>query len=295
MIKFRGYLLILVLLLTACSQEQDTVVPKEQEKSDENIVVTPDGKITFEIINRLEVPQEKVESIKDEILTAYDDIQNSIHTDYVPSERINVFLNEGYGMSWGLASKIELYGVKEDQYPLVHEMTHSLLGYGENFKKSSGYGYFTQEGFASYMENKYGKGDSNSHLFVKSFIDSNKLIPISKLIDPTQDDTYFRPDPTSQTGATLMSMSYIHSASFIKYLIDTYGLEKFEKLYNKKNVAKKIEEVYGKNISEIESDWVGFIKNSQEPTKKEKIKMMNYSVLSSSLIDQIDPKYFTKE
>jgi len=295
MIKFRGYLLILVFLLTACTQEQDTVIPKEQEKSDENIVVTPDGKITFEIINRLEVPQEKVESIKDEILTAYDDIQNSIHTDYVPSERINVFLNEGNGTSWGLASKIELYGVKEDQYPLVHEMTHSLLGYGENFKKNSGYGYFTQEGFASYMENKYGKGDSYSHLFVKSFIDSNKLIPISKLIDPTEDDSYFRPDPTSQTGATLMSMSYIHSASFIKYLIDTYGLEKFEKIYNEKNVAKKIEEVYGKNISEIENDWVSFIKNSQEPTKKEKIKMMNYSVLSSSLIDKIDPKYFTKE
>ena len=130
---------------------------------------------------------------------------------------------------------------------------------------------------------------------MKSFIDTNKLIPISNLIDPNQEDSYFRPDLTSQTGDTLMWMSYIHSASFIKYLIDTYGLEKFEKIYNEKNIGEKIEEVYGKSISEIENDWIGFIKNSQEPTNKEKIKMMNFSDLSSSLIDQIDPKYFTKE
>ncbi|MGY3188877.1 peptidase MA family metallohydrolase [Lysinibacillus sp. TE18511] len=293
--KFRGFFLILVFLLTACTQ--DTVVPKEkeEEKNNENIVVTPDGKITFEIVNNIKVPQEKVESIKDEILTAYDDIQDSIHTDYVPSERINVYLNEGNEISWGLRSKILLYGIREDRYPLVHELTHSLLGYGNNFEKSSGYGYFTPEGFATYMEEKYGKINSYSHQFMKSFIDTNKLIPIRNLIDPNQDDSYFRPDLTSQTGDTLMWMSYIHSASFIKYLIDTYGLEKFEKIYNEKNIGEKIEEVYGKSISEIENDWIGFIKNSQEPTNKEKIKMMNYSYLSSSLIDQIDPKYFTKE
>jgi len=61
-------------------------------------------------------------------------------------------------------------------------MTHSLLGYGNNFDKSSG--YFTQEGFASYMEEKYGKQNSNSHELLKYFIDVNKFIPISKLIDP---------------------------------------------------------------------------------------------------------------
>lgn len=96
MFKFRGFFLILLFLLTVCSQ--DTVVPKEKvqkEKIDDSIVVTADGEMTFKIINSIKVPQEKVESIKEELLNAYDEIQNSIHTPYVPSETINVFLNEG--------------------------------------------------------------------------------------------------------------------------------------------------------------------------------------------------------
>lgn len=149
MAKWRGTILLCTLLLTACTAE--TVQPKDQiqEKNDENIVVTKDGKITFEIKNDINVPKEKVAILKDEILTAYDNIQQSIHTSYVPSDKITIYLKED-GQSWGLASKIELTGVKEDIYPLVHEMTHSLLGYGNNF--GSDHGYFTQEGFASYME-----------------------------------------------------------------------------------------------------------------------------------------------
>lgn len=283
-------IIIVILLLTACTQ--DTVVPKELEKNDKNIVVTPDGSITFEIINNIEVPQEKVESIKDEILTAYDEIQNSIHTTYVPSERISVYLNEGNQVSTGFASKIELYGIEEDQYPLVHEMTHSLLGYGNNFDTNSG--YITQEGFASYMEEKSGKQNSNSHKLLKYFIDVNKFIPISRLIDSNETDSYFRPDFTNQKGATLMWISYAHSASFTKYLVDTYGFEKFEQIYNERDLAKKIEEVYGKSISEMEKDWVVFINNQSELTTEEKVKMGHFYE-AISVINQIDPKYFTKD
>jgi len=289
MFKFRSFLLIFIFLLTACTQ--DSVVPKG--KNDENIVVTADGKITFEIINKIKVPQEKVESIKDELLNAYDEIQNSIYTPYVPSERITVFLNEGNEISWGLRSELQLYDIKENQYPLVHELTHSLLGYGNNFDKSRG--YFTQEGFATYMDAKYGKSESNSDKLMKYFIDSNKFIPISKLIDLNQDDAYFRPALTNQKEYTLQWMSYIHSASFITYLIDTYGLEKFEQIYNEEDLAKKIEEIYEKNISEIENDWVVFIKNSQtELTYEDKRKMGSFYT-ATSVIDQIDPKFFTKE
>ncbi|MGE7674308.1 hypothetical protein ACQKMV_12100 [Lysinibacillus sp. NPDC094403] len=291
MFKFRSFFLIFIFifLLTACTQ--DTVVPKGN--NDENIVVTADGKITFEIINKIKLPQEKVESIKDELFNAYDEIQNSIHTTYVPSERINVFLNEGNEVSRGLRSELQLYDIKEDQYPLVHELTHSVVGYGNNFDKSRG--YFTQEGFATYMEDKYGKNESYSHKLMKYYIDSNKFIPISKLIDPNQADSYFRPALKNQKEYTLQWMSYIHSASFITYLIDTYGLEKFEQLYNEDDLAKKVEELYGKNISEIENDWVVFIKKSQKELTYDDKRKIGSFYTATSVIDQIDPKFFTKE
>ncbi|MEQ6353818.1 hypothetical protein ABNX05_04260 [Lysinibacillus sp. M3] len=289
MFNIGRFFLVFIFLLTACTQ--DSVVPKG--KDDENIVITPDGKITFEIINKIKVPQEKVDSIKEELLNAYDEIQNSIHSKYVPSERINVFLNEGNELSWGLKSELQLYDIKENQYPLVHELTHSLLGYGNNFDTSRG--YFTQEGFATYMEDMYGENESYSHKLMKYFLDSNKIIPISKLVDLNQDDAYFRPALTNQKEYTLQWMSYIHSASFITYLIDTYGLEKFEQLYNEEDLAKKIEEIYGKNIGEIENDWLVFIKNSQTELTFEDKRKIGLFYTFISVIDQIGPKFFAKE
>lgn len=290
MFKLRGSFLLSLLLLTACTEE---TIPKEpiQEEKEDNIVVTNDGKITFEIKNKVGVPQEKVEAIKDEIVTAYDYIKDSIHTSYTPSEHINVWLMED-GLSWGFASKIELAGVKEDRYPLVHEMTHSLLGYGNNF--GSDHGYFTQEGFASYMEDQYGKNKLYFEKFMKHYLDSDKLIPISKLIDPNQDDVYFRPELSSkEENRVMMEMSYTHAASFVTYLIDTYGLKKFEQIYNEKELAKKMEEVYGKNGSELEKDWLAFIQNQQGFTYEEKLKWGFYDM--NTILLQIDPKYFAKD
>ena len=288
--KYKSMLLITAFLLTACTQ--DKVVPKEIEKSEENMIVTPDGKLTIEIINNVKVPQEKVESIKNELLTAYDDIQNSIHTPYVPSEKITVYLNEGTQASSGFASEIVLFEVKEETYPLVHEMTHSLLGYGNNFDTSSG--YFTQEGFASYMENTYGRNKIDFHKYIKYYLDSNKLIPISKLIDLNQDNAYFRPSNYNKSieSNILMNMSYNHAASFVSYLIDTYGLDKFEQIYNEKDLAKKIEEVYGRNLNELEKDWIDFINSQTEFTTEEKLILNLYNTMK--IIDTLDPKLFVQ-
>ena len=74
---------------------------------------------------------------------------------------------------------------------------------------------------------------------MKHYLDSDKIIPISKLIDPNQDDVYFRPALSSEEeNQVLMEMSYTHAASFVTYLINTYGLEKFEQIYNEKELAK---------------------------------------------------------
>jgi len=192
-----------------------------------------------------------------------------------------------------LRSELKLYDIRENQYPLVHELTHSLLGYGNNFDVSMG--YLTQEGFATYMEDKYGKQKSYSHQVMKYLIDSNKSISINKLIDLNQDDAYFRPALINLEDYTLQWISYIHSASFVTYLIESYGLEKFEQIYNKEDLPKKIEDTYEKNISQIENDWIDFINNSQaELTFEDKMKI-RYFYDMISVIEKIDLEFFKKE
>lgn len=291
MFKTRGFTLIFICFLTACSQ--NTAIPKEQiqeEKNKENIVVTADGKLTFELINNMEAPQETVDTIKDELCKAYENILQSIHTSYVPSEHITVFLNDGTP-SWGLASKIVL-DLSLENPSLVHELTHSLLGYGGNFDTDNG--YFTQEGYAVYMDDQFGKNELNLEKYMKHFLDSDKLIPISKLIDPNQDDHYFRAElPNKEEQSVLWGMSYIHAASFVKYLVETYGIEKFEQIYDKKDLAKKIEVVYGKSVSEIEMDWLAFINNQPRFTYDEKLKLPDFYD-TNTIILQLDPTFFER-
>jgi hypothetical protein len=233
------------------------VVPKEKilkEKAPENIVVTEDGKITFKIFNTVKVPQKKVESIKKELIDAYNDVYQSIETDYLPSERINVFLKEGDEDSWGLKTELKLYSIRNNKYPLVHELTHSLRGYGVNFDTSNG--YFTQEGFATYMENKYGKQVVPVHKVMKTFINSNENIPLYKLTGVETDDSLFRTSLGNQQDYALRWMSYAHAGSFITYIIETYGLEKFEQIYNTSNLDERFQGVYGKTTDELEKEWL---------------------------------------
>ncbi|MGY0691535.1 hypothetical protein ACW2QC_01935 [Virgibacillus sp. FSP13] len=145
------FILLFTLLVTACSSEQSISKETswqndtEQAKSSGNErIVTDDGKITFEIINNVEASKEKVEKIKKEILQAYNDITNSIKTDYVPAKEIDILLLQGNAPSFGSRKEIILYSITDDNYPLVHELTHTLLGYGEDFDRSRG--FLTQEG-----------------------------------------------------------------------------------------------------------------------------------------------------
>jgi hypothetical protein len=277
--------------LSACSE--DSAVPIEKETEDEQIIVTEDGMVTFKIYNTAKVSEERIETFKQEISDAYHVIQSSIQTSYIPSEHINVILNKGNQPSWGFRSEIILFSDRRNEYPLVHELTHSLLGYGNNFDDNMG--YLTQEGFATYMEDQHGGQFSYSHKLMKYFTDSNKVIPLSKLTDLNQDEAYFRPALVEQKDYTLQWMSYTHSCSFITYLIDTYGLKKFEEIYNQDRLSEKIKDVYGKELNELEKDWLDFIQTTQtELTNEDKMKM-GYFYDAVEAIDQIDYSIFIRE
>ncbi|WP_148362793.1 hypothetical protein [Bacillus sp. B-jedd] len=260
----------------------------------ENLVVSDDGIVTFKIINNANVPQTQVKMLEEEISNAYKVIQQSIKTDYIPSNEIEIILFPGKDYSWGFRDKIKLYGVRYGKYPLVHEMTHTLLGYGDNFDVSRG--FLTQEGFGVYMENKWGKDNFPAHKMMKYFIGKSKTIPLKKLTDRETDVEFFRPaGPNPRANFALMQLSYYQAGSFVTHLIDKYGLEKFEKIFNKDSLEERLHEVYGKNVNELEAEWLAYIeKNYTEPGTDEKMKIENFYSLES-IIDSLDHEYFEKE
>ncbi|WP_142752235.1 hypothetical protein [Neobacillus piezotolerans] len=279
----------MLLLMAGCTTNPPI---KEAKGLQENIAVTDDGEVTFKIFNTANVPAERVDAVKKELTQAYNEIRQTIKTDYTPSKRINIHLLEGSEVSWGFKADIKLYGVRNGKDPLVHELTHTLLGYGVN--NDSTRGYLTQEGLAVYMENRFGKQKSPVHKVMKLFLNLGKAIPLNKLIDLDNDDRLFSPAIIGPDGFAIQVMSYYHAASFVTYLIDTYGLDNFEKIYNKPMLSEKFAEVYGKNVDELEGEWLSYIdKNYNEPEMEEKMKIENfYSLLSS--IDSIDEQIFQR-
>ena len=279
-------LMFAILLVTACSDEMVTDIEKEETTPDDNIVITEDGKVTFKIYNTVGVSKEKVHSIKEEISNAYSIVHQSIKTDYVPSEKINIFLLDGNEASWGFRSEIKLYSIRNDKYPLVHEMTHSLLGYGDNFDASKG--FFTQEGYAVYMENTFGKQAYPVHKVMKYFINKSKTIPINQLIDLKSDDLLFRPPLLEYEDYVVQWISYTHAGSFITYLIELYGLDKFEQIFNQDQLENRIQDIYGKTIEALEKEWLLFIEKEQtELTSGEKMRIDHFYDINS-VIDQIN-------
>ncbi|MCX7944092.1 MAG: hypothetical protein N2746_06250 [Deltaproteobacteria bacterium] len=87
----------------------------------------------------------------------------------------------------------------------------------------------------------------------------------------------------SKFYAKSSSISYSTSGAFIKYLIQTYGIEKFKKILR----SEKFIHVYGKSISEIEKDYRKFISNIYITPQKEYYSSIIYN--SKSLIEKRCP------
>jgi len=101
---------------------------------------------------------------------------------------------------------------------------------------------FLSEGLANYL--------SFALFDMKEILKGSQAVPLSKLLNSYQ---YFSADP---------HLADRTSTTFVKYLIDRYTLARFKALWkvvDDINLADKIEEVYGKNIAELESEWKEYV------------------------------------
>lgn len=82
------------------------------------------------------------------------------------------------------------------------------------------------------------------------------------------------------------SLSYTYAGSFIRYLIDKYGIEKVKLFYSSGNFDKS----FSVNFSEAEKDYLNMLKNANRFGTK---SMSNYYFRRLSIIQKVCPRYIS--
>jgi hypothetical protein len=117
--------------------------------------------------------------------------------------------------------------------------------------------YLFSEGLCQFMEGKlFGK---DVDILSKRLIERNKIYSLKFLLNDKNWDMVKE------------EIAYPQVGSFVRYLINTYGLEKFKKIYKKlpRNKAfrekiKIIENIYSKSIQELEKEWKRYLIDLKE-------------------------------
>lgn len=160
--------------------------------------------------------------------------------------------------------------------PTAHEITHIVL---QNSSQS------LSEGFANYCQEKFGKNPT-----VQNFgID---IYAFSKLYKGEKFDDVKGTIGEGGIGVTLddefRPVFYNLSHSFVKYLIDTYGEEKFLELYKMPFSIDIYETVYSKNLSTLKEEWLTFIDSYDVTiTKSDVRESINQTFLDHGMTNEM--------
>lgn len=106
----------------------------------------------------------------------------------------------------------------------------------------------------------YPNYDVSPHALMNVVKDEGMMIPLTKLCGSSMSRMLFQPSlENEEASRSLQWISYIESASFVSYLVDEYGMEEFEKVFNEKDSLQQMKEVYGKDAAELEEEWLAYI------------------------------------
>jgi Tfp pilus assembly protein PilF len=96
---------------------------------------------------------------------------------------------------------------------------------------------------------------SLSHHHAKKLIASEKWVPLKQLMI------------TRDYRKHTKEVAFWESCSFVRFLVKTYRLDQFNRLYEKATdltLQQVMEEVYGKNVSTLEKEWLSFLETHRD-------------------------------
>jgi len=146
--------------------------------------------------------------------------------------------------------------------PIAHEIAHIVL----TSKNDT-----LREGFASFCQDEFGKNHaiSNFGLDVHALARYYLTPAHAKIIENIGHCEW--PEFGQVSMGDFRPAVYRTSHSFVNYLIETYGTDKFLELYKTIKTDADYAAVYGKEIAEIKADWLTFLQEYERPLTKDEI------------------------
>jgi hypothetical protein len=134
--------------------------------------------------------------------------------------------------------KVHVFFGRAGQYGQIgHEMVHAMTQQMAAFSAGKTPDLLI-EGLAEYLDESPWGVDLDA--FVKRFGENGAYLPLSRLWNPVD----FRRAPRLA--------AYVQAGSFVRFLVQEFGLEKFKRLYARPDLKA----VYGKSLLELEEQWL---------------------------------------
>jgi len=231
--------LLTLLLASACS----TLSPSYR---DERFVILSSGDFTAQ----------DVERVREQLEVGLKALER--YTPPAPRAKfpivVNLWSGSGVSHSYHGRGPIELFWVKEMRSPIIHELTHVMAGY------TASNGHWTQEGFASYMQDEYGEDRAfptakMAHALVKVLSEEASLLPMEYVMRDRNRQTYFGTRTPWERW-----LAYTQSTSLCRYLIERYGRERFVQVYDVPFERVDFEKLYEKPVGILLDEWLSHVR-----------------------------------
>jgi hypothetical protein len=236
------------------------------EKNDKySFFTTDDKKIQFTLVNDGSFSEETINKIKYELKRGYQLITKEVGIAVDEQKDIMVILKEGVHESIsGQAGhhSFDLYNIEEGTYPLIHELSHVLIGH--SYETSA----FLSEGIAEYLAEKYElwyPAYFDINMLMKYYRDHHYYIPLEDLLNKELEYKLIRPNLNDDLAA----FSYTEAHSLAKYLINEYGIHKYMKVLKSKDAVSELQIQYNLTLEELEADWLSSLNNVSLPGELE--------------------------
>ncbi len=172
-----------------------------------------------------------------------------IHYYFYTSEWDKLFSTGDKGGGLSNTLKNEIHAIYNENRKVIgcHEDTHIIA-----YRTLGNPPFFLQEGLAVFMMESWFQRPV--HEWGREFLDKGKLIPVKSLLISINFEKYDS------------KITYPQSGSFVKYLVDVYGIEKFKTLFSQavnENIEFLFKEIYRKSVDDLEREWLNYLKNTE--------------------------------